>query len=368
VVGRWSVSGPRRVEGFVAERVASWRTGSRRSQAWTLGILLVGVTISLVVSLNHYDVMPLTAYFVWLLLGAVLLRYLPMVVLCAWTLAAAVVAALDQGPLTGARVAAVVTMVLAVLLLLFEASRQRSGLPGRRADAMLADLRDRLQSQGKIPPLPGGWASQSAMLAAHGAGYAGDFLVADLDDEERHLELILVDVCGKGMDAATQALQFAGALGGLIGSLPPQALLEAANDFLLRQFSDESFATAVYVVVDLQTGDYTINSAGHPPALRWSRSGQEWEVDNARGTALGVMRRPDFTSSTGTLGLGEALLFYTDGVVESRTASIDDGLAWLRVTARDAVADGFDGAARRVVRQVPRGDDDRAVLILSRGC
>ena len=64
---------------------------------------------------------------------------------------------------------------------------------------------------------------------------------------------------------------------------------------------------------------------------------------------------------------GEALLFYTDGVVESRTSSLDDGIAWLRATAGEAVRDGFDGAARRIVRQVPRGDDDRAVLVLSRG-
>lgn len=356
----------RYVDDRVSARVAAWRTGSRSSQALALVILLAGVAASLAVSLTDYDLMPLTSYFIWLLLGMLLLRFTPMLLLTAGTLVAAVVAVLHEGSVSGARLTAVATLVLAAMILLFQSSRQRSGLPGSLGEAMLVDLRDRLQAQGMVPSLPAGWTSQSAMLAAHGVGYAGDFLVADLDDEGRHLEMILVDVCGKGVAAATQALQFAGALGGLIGSLPPVALFEAANGFLLRQFSDESFATAVHVLVDLDDGTYSIVSAGHPPALRWCGAQGEWLVDNARGTALGITRRPELVTSTGVLAPGEALLFYTDGVVESRRAHLDEGIAWLQGAAREAIVDGFDGAARRIVRQVARGDDDRAVLILAR--
>ncbi|WP_296603233.1 PP2C family protein-serine/threonine phosphatase [Nocardioides sp.] len=360
------VRAARFVNDRVNERVAAWRTGSASSQVLALGLLLAGVAASLVVSLTDYDLMPLTAYVVWLLFGMLLLRFMPMLVLTGVTLAAGFGAVLHEGQIAGARLTAVATMVVAAALLLLQSSRQRSGLPGSLGEAMLVDLRDRLQAQGKVPALPAGWTCQSAMLAAHGAGYAGDFLVADLDEDERHLEMILVDVCGKGVAAATQALQFAGALGGLIGCLPPIALLEAANGFLLRQFSDESFATAVHVLVDLEDGSYSIVSAGHPPALRWCGVEGEWLVDNARGTALGITRRPDLVASTGVLAPGEALLFYTDGVVESRTSDLDEGIAWLRRTAREAVTDGYDGAARRIVRRVARGDDDRAVLILAR--
>lgn len=352
--------------GFLGDRAAAWRTGSRESQAFALGLLLVGVTLSLAVSLGNYDLMPLTAYFVWLLIGMLLLRFVPLLVLSGWTLACAVGASLADGPLTVVRIVAILSMVVGVALLLYQSRRQRSGLPGSLGEAMLADLRDRLQAQGRVPALPESWQCQTAMLAAHGAGYAGDFLVADLDEDRRHLEMILVDVCGKGVDAATQALQFAGALGGLIGALPPVALMEAANGFLLRQFSDDSFATAVHVFLDLETGGYSIVSAGHPPALHWSTDAGTWQIDNARGTALGIMNRPELHASTGVLAPGEALLFYTDGVVESRSADLDEGIEWLRRTAERAIVDGFPGAARRIVRQVPRGDDDRAVLILSR--
>ena len=89
-------------------------------------------------------------------------------------------------------------------------------------------------------------------------------------------------------------------------------------------------------------------------------------VDNARGTALGIAHDPDLHASEGMLAPGEALLFYTDGVVESRSSDIDEGIAWLRETARTAVESGFGGAAQRIIRRVANAGDDRAVLILSR--
>jgi hypothetical protein len=293
-----------------------------------------------------------------------LLRFRPLVVLSTVTLTAALAAVLLDPPMSSARLTTCVILVICVALILYASSRQQSGLPGPVSEAMLADLRDRLQSQGRIPPLPEGWRSQSAMIAASGVGYGGDFLVANLQDEGRRLELILVDVCGKGVGAASRALQFGGALGGLIGALPPQGLFEAANDFLLRQRSDESFATAAHVLLDLETGDYQLTSAGHPPALAWSTTSARWVVDGARGTALGIMPRPELHTTTGRLCPGDALLFYTDGVVETRHSDLDEGIAWLQAEAAKAIAPGFDGAAQRIIRKVSRGDDDRAVLIL----
>jgi serine phosphatase RsbU (regulator of sigma subunit) len=204
------------------------------------------------------------------------------------------------------------------------------------------------------------------MIASNGVTYTGDFLVADLREDQKQLEVILVDVCGKGTGAGPAALQFAGALGGLIGALPPRELFRAANAFLIRQGDDEAFATAVHLLVDLVEGSYQITSGGHPPALRWDLTTGEWVIDNARGTALGVLRAPELHVSRGRLLPGEALMFYTDGVVEARGSHIDVGIAWLQRVARDAIGQGFGGAARRIITQVESADDDRAVLILNR--
>ena len=179
--------------------------------------------------------------------------------------------------------------------------------------------------------------------------------------------MVLVDVCGKGVSAGTQSLQFAGALGGLIGALPPLGLFAAANDFLLRQHWQDSFATAVHVQIDLRTGAYTIINAGHPPALRWDTEQRGWIVDGARGTALGITHDAEFHQTVGELPAGDALMFYTDGVVESRTKDFTTGIEWLRGIATKVVSTGFDQAPKRILAQVESGDDDRAVLIVSRG-
>lgn len=327
---------------------------------------MVAVACSFVVSVIDYQVVPLTTYFVWLIIGMLMLRFRPLAVMTAWTALLAVAAMVIDGPLVGVRVAALTAFALAVLLILFQSSRQRSGLPSPLSEIVLAELKDRLQAQSTIPPLPGSWHVESAMIAADGVGFAGDFLVADLDEEERHLELILVDVVGKGLGAGPHALQFAGALGGLVGALEPGELMAAANRFLLRRHLDESFATAVHVRLDLTDGRYTIASAGHPPALRWHQAGGGWVVDNARGMALGISATPDLDLSEGVLGPGDALLFYTDGVVESRTSDLDVGIDWLRDIAGEAIREGAVGSTRRMIKQVTRGDDDRAVLLLTR--
>lgn len=352
---------------YVRERTRQWRSGSSSSQRFVLAVLLVATALSFAVSWQAYAFMPLTAYFVWLLIGMLTLRFTALMVLGAVAFAAGLTAMVHDGPLNTNRYTVIASWLICASLILFNSFRQRTGLPVSLSQAMLVDLRDRLQSQGKVPALPGGWQAQSAMVSAQGLGYAGDFLVADLSPDGRRLEMVLVDVCGKGVAAGAQALHFAGALGGLLGAMDQPALFRAANAFLLRQHADESFSTAVHLRVDLETGTYSITSAGHPPALRWDATGGQWQLDNARGTALGIISDPDLDTSHGVLGEGEALLFYTDGVVESRGEHLDVGIDWLRETAREAIGRGYGDAPKRIVRLVQSGDDDRAVLILSRG-
>ena len=354
---------------YVDDRIVRWRTGTSEGQVAVLGALILMSTGILFVSLLSYNTFPAATFVIPMLLGTMALRYRPLLALVLFIVVAVAITVthetINSGMTTG-RISTLVVMAIVAILVLFESSRHRSGLPGPLGEAMLVELKDRLQAQGVVPPLPGGWKSQSAMLSSGGAKFAGDFLVANLSEDETRLEMVLVDVCGKGVAAGTQSLQFAGALGGLIGALPPLGLFSAGNDFLIRQNWDEGFATAVHVLINLQTGDYSIINAGHPPALRWNSTTSEWEIDGARGTALGIMKRPDFHQTIGRLEAGDALMFYTDGVVESRTQDFTAGIEWLRGEAATIVKAGFDQAPRRILKLVTSGDDDRAVLILSR--
>ncbi len=354
------------VSSYVRQRVAGWRTGSRGSQGFLLAVLVAMVATTTLLGAAVQVVVPVAMWFLFLMVGTMLLRFVPLLVLALVLGAVSVWTSLDTDFATASRTSALTIFGLALLLAIYQSSRQRSGLPMALSEAVLTQLRDRLQRQGVVPPLPNGWRSQSATITANGPSYAGDFLVADLR-EGRWLEMALVDVCGKGTSVGPQALQFAGALGGLIGALPPAQMMAAANAFLLRQESDESLATAVHIKVDLVTGDYTITSAGHPPALHWHLDRRGWSIDNARGMALGVIDEAEFTPSTGRLRPGEALMFYTDGVIEAADRDLDEGIDWLRQVALQAVdARGFTGMPRRVLKKVPRGDDDRALLLLER--
>ncbi len=348
--------------------VRNWRTGGTEGQRtvwWVIAVFTAGL---LALSLIDYGIVAAAWFVVPMLIGAITLRHRPLVLLVVWIIicvATTVTAESMNHSMTTARISTLGAIVVIASIVLIDSSQRRSGLPSTVGEAMLVDLRDRLQSQGSVPPLPSGWTSQSALKYAGGVRFSGDFLVADLSEDGYGLEMVLVDVCGKGVAAGTRSLQLAGALGGLIGALPPEGLFAAANSFLLRQRWDDGFATAVHVLVDLRTGDYTIISAGHPPALRWDAQDHSWEVDGARGLALGIAERPEFQQTAGTLHDGDALMFYTDGVVESRSRDLMSGLEWLRTRAREIVEDGFEDAPRRIMAEVDAGDD-RAILMLTR--
>src|SRR3954453_12909655 len=91
---------------YVDDPIATWRTGSPQSQAMTLGALLVGVSLCFVVSTLSYALMPMTAYYVWLLLGMLLRRYRRRVVLPLVPGAPAVPPALLDPPMTVPRITA----------------------------------------------------------------------------------------------------------------------------------------------------------------------------------------------------------------------------------------------------------------------
>jgi hypothetical protein len=113
-------------------------------------------------------------------------------------------------------VAAIVATALFAELL--ARTRAKLGIQGFRGDRMLVELRDRLRAQGKLPDLPDGWRAVSVLRPAGGSSFGGDFLVSACDGKV--LELALVDVSGKGIDAGTRALLLSGAFGGLLGSVP----------------------------------------------------------------------------------------------------------------------------------------------------
>ncbi|HVE98776.1 MAG TPA: PP2C family protein-serine/threonine phosphatase [Mycobacteriales bacterium] len=256
---------------------------------------------------------------------------------------------------------------LAVSLVAYRLAAERAdlGLPGLGAGSMLLEVRDRLRRQGEIRGLPRGWRVEVAIRAAGGAGFSGDFLVSCV--QPARAELALVDVSGKGVEAGSRALLLSGALGGLLGAVPAEQFLGAANAYLLRQRWDEGFASAVHLALDLRTGEYLLQSAGHPPAAQFSAGTGYWATSAAAGAVLGVLDEPSWRPEAGQLRRGDALLLYTDGLIELPGRDLSVGIDKLLGEANRLVVSTFEGGAERLLDTVARdASDDRALVLLWR--
>lgn len=263
-----------------------------------------------------------------------------------------------------------VTAVITVIALSYVASTSRSriGVEGHRGESMFVDLRDRLRAFGVLPELPDGWHAESAVESAYGQSFSGDFVVATRARHGQLLEIALVDVSGKGVQAGTRSLLLSGALGGLLGEAVPDRFLGAANSYLVRQAWDEGFATAVHVSIDLADGSYSVGTAGHPAAVQFHSGSGRWAMfDQTAGPVLGVIEEATFERNRGTLQRGDALVLYTDGVIETRHRDLTVGVDRMLGIAERLVSRGFQGGAARLCASAKAGEtDDRAVVMVWR--
>ncbi|MER6309078.1 PP2C family protein-serine/threonine phosphatase [Streptomyces sp. NPDC001739] len=313
-----------------------------------------------------------TALVLPVIAGGLLLRPANLLVLYGASAAALVVEAAlfgpyEEGPDRITPGTVLVVAAVGLFGLLIAQFRSRVGVPWRRGGTMLFDLRERIRVQSKLPRLPKGWHHEMALRPAGGQSFSGDFVVASRTHGGNILEVVLTDVSGKGMDAASRALLLSGAFGGLLGSLPPHGFLPAANGYLLRQDWDEGFATSIHLVLDLESGDYELLSAGHLPALQLSAGSGRWEEKAGDGPLLGVYDGAQFDPVKGTLRPGDVLMLFTDGLVEAADRDIAEGIDRLTGEADRYVASGFAGAAWHLIEAVAKDvNDDRALLLICR--
>ena len=333
--------------------------GSRILVALVVSTIAIGLVIWLFPAQA-----PLTTLLVPLVVSSLMLgpRQLPWFVVFVLAVLACVV------PLQDITVRVVLTVIIIVglgfVVLLSSVRRSRLGVAGIQGEQMFVDLRDRILRQGGIPALPDEWYAAAELRSAGGTPFAGDFVVASRAGNR--LDVAVVDVSGKGQGAGTRALLLSGAIGGLLSALPPSEFLAGANTFLLRQDWDEGFATAIHLSLDLDTGRYHLRSAGHPPAaLRHAGSGR-WEVLETEGPILGLIDGATFEATSGLMRPGDALLLYTDGMVETRTRDIGSGIDKMLGQAERLLRGKFEGGAERLIDSLGSRSDDRALLLVHR--
>jgi serine phosphatase RsbU (regulator of sigma subunit)/anti-sigma regulatory factor (Ser/Thr protein kinase) len=179
--------------------------------------------------------------------------------------------------------------------------------------------------------------------------------------------LVVGDVAGHGVRAAVTMGRLRTAIRTLARlELPPADALQQLDELMHELGQREPhFATCVYAVYDAVSGTCEVASAGHlPPLLVSPDDGGEF-LDVSPAPPLGVGAGPIHTRVF-KIKDGSLLVLYTDGLVERRTADIDEGLTRLKETfGPESVSRPLEDLCKATLAGVYADDqrDDIAVLI-----
>ncbi len=223
---------------------------------------------------------------------------------------------------------------------------QRSLLPGR-------------------PQIPAGLEVAHRHVTAGGSMVGGDWHdIVPLPGGRA--ALIVGDAMGHGPEAAAVMVQLRTAAHILADlELSPEQLLHRLD--LMASGLAAPFATCIYTVIDPADGSCAAAQAGHlPPVV--ALPGEAYLIDLPPGLPLGLVAG-SFQASQVTLPPGATLALYTDGLVESRSRPLGDGMAELcavlsAVLQRPGISLG-EACAAVTERMREQGEDD-ITLVLAR--
>ncbi len=177
----------------------------------------------------------------------------------------------------------------------------------------------------EFPSVPGIELGARYLPGDNTTGIGGDWYDAFLLPTGALL-LAVGDVTGHGIPAARlmAKLRHATRAYGCQG-LGPAEIVAGLDRFVEHFAIDAQYATVQLALLERATGRVQIASAGHPPAVLVTAD--HTELVELRGGHLLGLGRPDSAAETElVLDSGNALLLYTDGLIERRDEPIDDGL------------------------------------------
>lgn len=141
--------------------------------------------------------------------------------------------------------------------------------------------------------------------------------------EENKFGLIIGDVSGKGTSAAFNMSQMKGVFHSLVQlKLTPIEFLTKANNALSRCLEKNHFITTTYYQLDTEKRELLFARAGHCPTLYYDSTASKSRFLRINGMGLGILRNEQYPTflQEGKLNYvpGDAMVMYTDGIVEAR--------------------------------------------------
>jgi serine phosphatase RsbU (regulator of sigma subunit) len=223
-----------------------------------------------------------------------------------------------------------------------------------------------------LPEIPGARLASAYEPASHHTEIGGDWYDA-LAMPDGSYSLTVGDVGGHDLRAA-------GVMGQLrtvfrMSSIESEGPIDVLTkvDRYHSTFGVAEFATAIQATYDPCTSTLRIASAGHPAPLLIEPDGavRFLDVDTLPGVGSGLVDETDDIPAETVLALsrGTQVLFFTDGLIERRDRSVDEGLDRLATAAADFVAAHPEGRNEALLADLLRlpsdKADDVALLLLS---
>jgi anti-anti-sigma factor len=213
----------------------------------------------------------------------------------------------------------------------------------------------------RLPTIPGVAFASRYTPGGSGLQVGGDWY--DVIELPRGcIGLTVGDVVGRGLTAAATMGQLRTAIRAYALENPSPASVLEQMSRLVGQLEAGQMATVVYAVLDPGSETLTYASAGHPAPLLLGPDGTATYLEGGRSMPLGVApgARPEAVTA---IEPGSTLILYTDGLIERRGHSIDEGLETLRraveasnASLNELCDEGLVASGRR------DAEDDVAVL------
>jgi len=136
--------------------------------------------------------------------------------------------------------------------------------------------------------------------------------------EDGRVGVAVGDATGKGIPAALAVTASSSMLRAVAQDLSysPGEVLGRVNETLLARIPANMFVTCFYAILDPKSGSLSYANAGHDLPYLHRTSGEAEEL-RATGMPLGLMPGMGYEEKQTVLEVGEAALFYSDGLVEA---------------------------------------------------
>lgn len=151
----------------------------------------------------------------------------------------------------------------------------------------------------------------------------GDYF--EIYQDEKHIDIIIADVAGKGTTAAFYMAEFKGMLQILFPlQLSPLEFIQRLNVAVSQCLSPNLFITANFLRIHKPTLHCEFIRAGHTPILHLSNSNKNLQIYDyqPKGIGLGIIRKyiseKNFEVYNFSLQKNDVLLLFTDGIIEAR--------------------------------------------------